>query len=70
MPRFYFDLSDEIQTIIDEQGVCANTSYEAILHAQEVIREMREEGDENFFDKGWSFKIRSEDGMIVNVLPI
>lgn len=70
MPRFYFDLSDEIQTIVDEQGVYADTSDQAVLHAREVIQEMREDGDGNFFDQGWSFKIRAEDGAIVNVLPI
>ena len=67
--RFYFDLDNGLETIVDENGARATTSQLAIQEALEVIAEMCAGGEVDV-DGNWDLVIRDAEGSTVKRLPI
>lgn len=60
--RFYFDLTDGISTIRDDEGIEVDDLRVAMLHAEEAIEEMRQSGELSQFSGSWWLSIRAENG--------
>jgi hypothetical protein len=70
LPRFFFDMSNGVETISDGEGVEAADLDEALTEARCVIDEMADEVAEADPDQPWTLIVRDEAGSIVGRLPI
>ncbi|GJD99919.1 DUF6894 family protein [Methylobacterium isbiliense] len=68
--RFYFDLTDGLTTIRDDDGVEADDLRMALQHAEEAIEEMRQNGELAQFSGHWWLIVRSKDGTVLATVEI
>ena len=68
--RFYFDLTDGLDTLRDDEGVEANSLDDAIRQTQTVLDEIRDDGNASAFEDGWQLVIRDEHGNRLTSLPV
>ncbi|KAA0122855.1 hypothetical protein CIW48_15550 [Methylobacterium sp. P1-11] len=69
-PRFFFDVSNGVETILDDESVEAADLDEALTEARSVIAEMADEVIEANPDQSWVLIVRDEAGLVVGRLPI
>ena len=68
--RYYFDLTNGLDTLRDDDGVEAGSLDEAIRHTQSVLDEIRDDGNASAFEDGWHLVIRDESGATLKTLPV
>ncbi len=68
--RFYFDLTNGIDTLRDDLGVEANGLDDAIRQTRTVLDEMRDDTNVSVLDDGWELLIRDESGVILMSLAV
>ena len=68
--RFYFDLTNGLETIRDHQGVEARDLDQAIEEARVVINEMRDSGELSEDEEGWILIIKDAEGDTLMTLPV
>lgn len=68
--RFFFDLTDGLSTIRDEEGVLAADLDDAVRQAGEVLEDMSENDEFADGDEGWVMIIRHAAGETRRVLPV
>jgi hypothetical protein len=69
--RYYFNLTDGDATIRDEEGVEVSNIQAAVIHALEVIEELRAEDPSNSAEwQGWRLEIIDSSGKAVQSIPL
>ena len=68
--RFYFDLTDGLNTIPDEVGVLAADLEEAAEQAWVVLAELRAADELTDIVEGWVLIIRDASGGTLMTLPV
>ena len=68
--RFYFDLTNGLQTIRDDEGVLAHDLEHAIDEARVVIEEMRDSGELSEDEEGWVLVIKDAAREPLMSLPV
>lgn len=68
--RFFFDLTDGIDNLSDDEGVEAASLDETLEAAHAIIAEMRTKQELPAQGEGWELHIRDERGAIVMKLPV
>lgn len=68
--RFYFDLTNGLDTFRDDDGVEANDLDDATRQTQTVLDEIRDDGNASAFEEGWHLIIRDESGATLKALPV
>jgi hypothetical protein len=69
-PRYFFDVSNGVETISDREVVEAADLDEALAEARNVIADMADKVAEADPDQPWTLIVRDEAGTIVGRLPI
>jgi uncharacterized protein DUF6894 len=69
--RYYFNLTDGNEVIGDDDGIEVPDMRMALIHAQDVIEELRRE-DISFLGDclGWRLDIVDESGNLIQSLPL
>ncbi|WP_407531071.1 DUF6894 family protein [Methylobacterium oryzisoli] len=68
--RFYFDLTDGLNTVHDDEGILAEDLQMILQYAEETVNEMRQGGElVNYIDH-WRFVIRTETGTVLATIQI
>jgi hypothetical protein len=68
--HFYFDLTDGLTTIRDDEGVEADDLADALKQAEAALKEMSADGELTDLEVGWSFVIRTGAGTVLATIPI
>ncbi|WP_043751894.1 DUF6894 family protein [Methylobacterium nodulans] len=68
--RFYFDLTDGLTTIRDDEGVEADDLTDALKQAEAALEEMSANGELADFDPGWRLVIRTGTETVLVTIPI
>ena len=68
--RFYFDLTNGLDSFRDDDGVDANDLDDATRQTQIVLDEMRDDGNASTLEDGWHLIIRDESGATLKTLPV
>ncbi|MCJ2142769.1 DUF6894 family protein [Methylobacterium sp. E-066] len=68
--RFYFDIENGEEILLDEEGVEASSLEEAMNEARSVIEEMAAEVTGDNPGDLWTLVVRASDGSLVGRLPI
>ena len=68
---YYFNLTNGVETIPDDQGVQVFCHSVALLQALQTIEELRaEDSSSSYVWKGWWLEIVDGAGLIVEILPL
>ena len=63
MPRYFFNLTNDIRTVVDADGVELEDEEAVRLEAQEMVADLREESHITGTDwSGWRMIVRDENG--------
>jgi hypothetical protein len=69
--RYYFNLTNGDEVILDEDGIEAPDVRTAIIHAFEAIAELRQEDVSILSDlQGWRLDIMDGSGNLIQSLPL
>lgn len=68
--RLYFDLTDGLEVIRDEEGVEISVLDEAVVEVQSALTEMRHSGEADMRTDGWQLVIRDDSGVTLRSMPL
>ncbi len=68
--RFYFDLTNGLTTIRDDEGVEADDLHVALKYTEETIEEMLQNGELTKLDGCWCLSLRTKDGTVLAIVDI
>lgn len=68
--RLYFDFTDGLEVIRDEQGVEISVLDEAIVEVQSALTGLRQSGEADMRSDGWQLVIRDDSGMTLRSMPL
>ena len=68
--RFYFDLTDGLTTIRDNEVVEADDLADALEQAEAALEEMSASGELTDLEEGWRLVIRTGADTVLATIPI
>ena len=68
--RFYFDLTNGLDTLRDDEGVEADDLDDATRQTQTVLDEISADGNASAVENGWHLIIRDESGATLKTLSV
>jgi hypothetical protein len=70
LPRYFFQLVDTSERILDPDGVELADDVAALLEATQAVRELLDEDPDHTTWHGWSFQVVDQAGRVVLTLDL